>query len=116
MSSPRPPNRAKWTGIGGELGQRPLEIFAEKLGSHLFKSCKDNQGVLAWSHGVGEEALMESLCGRYGIWIVPLFKVLPGFRWRLGAVENASIYLRRYRRLQKLTCSTMRVDFIIGKT
>ena len=58
---------------------------------------------------------MESLCGRYGIWVSPLFKVSPGFRRGIGAVEDASIYLRRYRGSQKLICSTMRVNLIIGK-
>ena len=38
-----------------------------------------------------------------------LFKVSPGFRWGMGAVEDASIYLRRYSRSQKLIGSAMRV-------
>ena len=85
-----------------------------KLDSHLFKGSKDNQGILAWSHGVGEKALVESLYGRYGIWVVPLLKTSPGFRLGMGSVEDASINLRHSRGLQELIRSTMRVNLMIG--
>ena len=66
-----------------------------KLDIYLFKGSEE---ILAWSHNVGQEALVDRLCSRYGIWSIQLFQVSPGFSRGIGEVEDASIHVRRYRR------------------
>ena len=50
---------------------------------------------------------------RYGLWVMPPCQVFSGFRRGMGTVEDASIYLRRYRGSQKLIRSTMRVNLLL---
>ena len=59
---------------------------------------------------------MEHLCGKNGISRMPLFHVSSSFRRGMGAPEDARIYLRCYRGLQKEICFAMCVNIIDGKT
>ena len=92
------------------------KLLLRKLDSHIFKGCEYNEGVLAWSHGIGQEVLVERLCGRYDVLVLPLFQVSPCFRQEMGSVKDTSMYLRRYRGLQTLICFAIRVNIIIGET
>ena len=99
---------------GGRYGPGRSENFVEKM-NNLFKSCEDSQGSLASYGDVWLEAMVQRLCDRYGIWIIPYFQVSIGFRRVMGAVGNASIYFRRSRGLQILICFAMRVNITIGQ-
>ena len=47
---------------------------------------------------------------------MPISAIFPGFRRGMDAVEDAAIYLRRYRGLQKVILFATRVYFIFDKT